>query len=348
MPDPYQYTTFPSPDHLELTRVLHLNKGQPSDPLSGTLTTMSVTNPIPFEALSYVWGSSNRHDTIDFNGKVLQITESIAKALRCLRDTVEPRVLWADQVCINQNDLVERSQQVRHMSAIYQKAKKVLVWLGDDEGGHAERAFELVRSLAAVSRDALLLRQFVEKQREGVLDWLPVENWLSMSELFKRPWFDRMWVLQEIGTDAPSELYWGDAVLDWADVSAAASLLKDHGYALRREYDLLVWKPWYMDKLFSPSEYMSKALCFTFELHRARWQVASDPRDHIFALLGHPAARGGPDAAVVPQADYTKSVEDVYLDFTARVLQRGDSLMILNTVQHENEHLCEYSPSASS
>lgn len=127
--------------------------------------------------------------------------------------------------------------------------------------------------------------------------------------------------------------------MDWTYVSQAAALLKDDSFALRRQYDLLVWKPWYMDKLFSQSAYESKTRNFTYELHRARWQRSSDPRDHIFALLGHPAAQEGPDRRQVIEADYTKPVEEVYHDFVVRMLEKGDSLMILNTVQHASPKL---------
>ncbi|KAK5657875.1 hypothetical protein OQA88_2423 [Cercophora sp. LCS_1] len=340
--DLYRYRVIPSPDHLEFTRVLTLAPGLQDDPLTGTLSTMSVVDPVHFEALSYVWGRDGGFDTIECDGKLLQITQSVSTALRRMRDPKNARVLWADQVCINQQDLIERSQQVRHMSAIYQRAANVLVWLGDDTNGHAEPAFALVKSLANISRDPKSLEEFREQQGRGDLGRFPAQDWKSLSELFKQPWFDRKWILQEIGTDAPSELFWGSASLNWADMSAAAALLKVYGYALRREYDLLVWKPWYMDKLFSLSGYTSKALCFTYELHRARWQLASDPRDHIFALLGHPAAEKGPDAPFVPQANYTKPVEQVFLDFTVNMLQRGDTLMILNTVQHENDQLSQH------
>jgi hypothetical protein len=92
-----------------------------------------------------------------------------------------------------------------------------------------------------------------------------------------------------------------------------------------------------MDRLFSPSSYTSKALNFIYEMHRARWQLASDPRDHVFALLGHPSAQeGGPNGGRVFEADYTKPVEKVYHELAVRLLSRGDSLMMLNTVQHES------------
>ncbi|KAI1373917.1 HET-domain-containing protein [Hypoxylon crocopeplum] len=339
MMDLYVYTTFPSPAHLEFTRVLKLAPGVPSDPLSGAIFPMSVVGPIPFEALSYVWGRGGRWDTIICDGKLLQITTSVATALRRLRDTTQHRVIWTDQVCINQKDPVERSQQVRHMGSLYQKASMVLVWLGNDEGQHASRAFALIKSLAAIRQDPLLLAQFQRKQLQGTMDWFPGEYWVSLGELFRQPWFDRKWVLQEIGTDAPSELLWGSASLNWDHVSKAAALLKDYGYALRRQYDLLVWKPWYMDKRFSPSSYCSKPKIFTYELHRARWQLASDPRDHIFALLGHPSAQEGSDGVKVIEADYTKPVEEVYHDFAVRTLLKGHSLMVLNTVQHADAQL---------
>ena len=41
--------------------------------------------------------------------------------------------IWADAVCINQNDVDERSSQVSIMSDIYQEAKKCQIWLGTVE-----------------------------------------------------------------------------------------------------------------------------------------------------------------------------------------------------------------------
>lgn len=187
----YQYETIPSPENLEFTRVFNLAPGQPSDPLSGTLTRMSVSDPGPFEALSYVWGRSKLLETITCDGKHISITASLASPLRRLRHTTRPRRVWVDQVCINQQDLTERGQQVRHMNSVYQKADNVLVWLGDDPEGHADRAFALIKSLAALSQDPLLLEQFRSKQTGGGLDSFPDSHWLSLSQLFKQPWVSR-------------------------------------------------------------------------------------------------------------------------------------------------------------
>jgi hypothetical protein len=191
----YRYEPIRHPAYLHTTRILSLEPGKPSDVLSGSLTEMNVIHPEPFEALSYVWGRNRDKETILCDGRPLQITRSLSIALRRLRDPANNRQVWVDQVCINQLDQVERSQQVRHMNSIYKKASKVVIWLGEDPGNHADKAFALLKSLAAISQDVLLLESFRAKQAEGQLDWYPSEYWLSLGELFRQPWVSSKFVL---------------------------------------------------------------------------------------------------------------------------------------------------------
>lgn len=53
-------------------------------------------------------------------------------ALRHLRQPDDERVLWADAVCINQKDIVERGHQVAIMSPVYTSTTEVSVWLGQE------------------------------------------------------------------------------------------------------------------------------------------------------------------------------------------------------------------------
>jgi hypothetical protein len=184
----YHYETIPSPANREFARVLDLAPGEPAEPLRGSLRRMSVSNPGPFEALSYVWGRNHVPDTIICDDKTLPITSSVAVALRRLRSTTDTRTIWVDQVCINQQDLVERSQQVRHMNSIYQKASRVLVWLGLDHGDDAARAFELTKSLAAVSDDPVLREEFRSRLADGDLTQFAEQDWVSLGWLFKLPY----------------------------------------------------------------------------------------------------------------------------------------------------------------
>jgi hypothetical protein len=57
-------------------------------------------------------------------------------------------IIWADAICMNQDDPLERNHQIKLMTRIYSKAKRVLVWLGPDPEGHGEKAFRLSRRLS--------------------------------------------------------------------------------------------------------------------------------------------------------------------------------------------------------
>jgi hypothetical protein len=48
--------------------------------------------------------------------------------------------MWIDAVCINQQNLAERADQVKKMKNIYQMASKVTVWLGQ-QYINSEKAF---------------------------------------------------------------------------------------------------------------------------------------------------------------------------------------------------------------
>lgn len=138
-------------------RLLTLDPGKLNDPLRGELSIVSVASAGSYEALSYVWAGSGLPDgsaneillrNIDNNEALLVLRgSSITAALRYLRLPDRPRRIWADQCCINQEDLVERSQQVQFMDRIYRDATHVLVWLGLDPENKAESCFKLIRKL---------------------------------------------------------------------------------------------------------------------------------------------------------------------------------------------------------
>ncbi|KUJ08711.1 HET-domain-containing protein, partial [Mollisia scopiformis] len=86
-----------------------------------------------FEALSYVWGNPNPPNTIECNNQPHSVTPNLALAIRRLRMPDGTRVVWIDAICVNQEDLNERSQQVQLMREIYSQAWRVVVWLGEDE-----------------------------------------------------------------------------------------------------------------------------------------------------------------------------------------------------------------------
>jgi hypothetical protein len=168
-------------------RILSLRPGTGDEALRGELSFASVHNAPAYEALSYVWGDPNRCASIDLGGNPLALTQSLHDALTRLRHPDRPRVLWVDQVCINQADVVERSQQVKFMNEIYKNADHVLVWLGRDPDGIAARAVSFVHELKEVFDDPARSEEFMIANREELHE-RSEDPWIPLKKLTRLPW----------------------------------------------------------------------------------------------------------------------------------------------------------------
>lgn len=121
--------------------------------------------------------------------------------------------IWANALCINQDDLDERSRHVHSMGQIYAGAEEVLIWLGKARG--SSETLKDVCDLVANSARLTL------GERRSKLPAL----WDS----FSRSWFSRLWVLQEAALAPKATLVLGDERCDlgifrlviWDDVRAA-------------------------------------------------------------------------------------------------------------------------------
>ncbi|KAK5124301.1 hypothetical protein LTR85_002004 [Meristemomyces frigidus] len=126
--DPYKYDTLDGDDEI---RVLILEPATHDDPLRGELKAVSMADTPVYKAISYAWGPADFPFELQLASGILKITESLHGALRRFRSEKEPVALWADAVCINQNNFPERNSQVGFMADIYAEAEEVLVWLGE-------------------------------------------------------------------------------------------------------------------------------------------------------------------------------------------------------------------------
>ncbi|KAF2246905.1 heterokaryon incompatibility, partial [Trematosphaeria pertusa] len=148
--------------------------------LVGRLFEASLDEKPTFEALSYVWGDPQSRKRIRCSGKNLSVTRSLALALNRIRNPTTSRIVWADAICINQNDVEERNHQVRLMREIYTRAKRVLVSLDTGDGSNNESMTRLTGYQIPVA-DVL-----TESVRS------------ALRAFFGSPWFTRIWCVQEI------------------------------------------------------------------------------------------------------------------------------------------------------
>lgn len=180
----YKYTPF---EHDYSVRILTLGPGVGDEPLVGHLNFENLDNSPRYEAISYVWGTGTRSSWITCDGKILPLTQSVHSALQRMRLPSRTRRLWADQVCINQNDLRERSQQVRLMNAIYKDAQHILVWLGPEDEGVAEEAVTMISYLHGVFTQEEMHNEFKLAHSEAL--WKQDRDpWVPLSKLTRLSW----------------------------------------------------------------------------------------------------------------------------------------------------------------
>ncbi|KAL4722251.1 hypothetical protein ACLX1H_011032 [Fusarium chlamydosporum] len=125
-------------------RVLQVQPGDVSDPLSCTLVNYADATVEGWTCLSYTWGTEPPTKEITINGVPFPVRSNVYNFLRQAQRQ-RPMNLWIDSICINQADIDERNSQVELMSSIFSEAKLVVVWLGQSSPA-LERAFRLLSS----------------------------------------------------------------------------------------------------------------------------------------------------------------------------------------------------------
>jgi hypothetical protein len=80
-----------------------------------------------YSALLYTWGKKATQRWIRVNGKPFIVQPSLFQSLKSIRREDKEIYIWADAICINQQDTKERNYQVCLMRKIYQGAKDVRV-----------------------------------------------------------------------------------------------------------------------------------------------------------------------------------------------------------------------------
>ncbi|KAL8841284.1 MAG: hypothetical protein Q9176_003377 [Flavoplaca citrina] len=206
-----EYSFTPLNEEAGEIRLLELLPGPFNAPICITLriTVLSRQNIPKFKALSYAWGNAQDRVRIHVvagrgvqgvKSAALNITRSLAEALRHLRKKRQSMVFWIDQICVDQANLEERGNQVLRMPDIFTLAKNVIAWLGpaDNDCEIAMKIFNKIGPDVTVDYDRTEFQvdpssTFYSRD----LDLSP-EQRHSITTLLSRAWFERLWVVQEV------------------------------------------------------------------------------------------------------------------------------------------------------
>ncbi|RDL32962.1 uncharacterized protein BP5553_08401 [Venustampulla echinocandica] len=309
-----------------------------------------------YSALSYTWGDPTVNSFVWMHGNVIGTAENLQDALKHLRDPLDVRTFWIDALCINQKDEAEKATQIPLMRRIYQRSNLVVIYLGTYSDGSdtipafCERIEKAHKQIEELYADDLGNPRFIQKIIAGS-DYqtlgLPESNseyWHVFQQFLSRPWFKRVWVIQEAVLSNSAEIVCGDWSMNWNDF--IAFLLKSYIAALpifpsevetkrfsNRPTDSSVTMSLIIFMMalgaakgeFCPWNYVDL-------LHRGRIAFATKAHDYCYGLLGLSKELMDPNIKI----DYSISVEEVYRQFARYFVIQGNGVKVLyNAAGHD-------------
>jgi hypothetical protein len=281
----------------------------------------------PYEALSYCWGDASEQRNVICNGQTYPITTSLYEALARLRQEHEPHLIWADALCINQANDLEKGFQVSFMGWIFSHATRVVVWLGRADPEHALKLSKLFDSMSSLS-EGIENDEFPWYAEEMALTVCGSPLWDALENFFDSTLFRRIWCVQEIRLARDYIWCWQDQQYSRQFITTLVLWLwqKPTKQALSQYRIPTTHYAWSMNgPLISDRCQLLQALS-TFR----DWQ-ATDDRDKVYGILG--LTELGDERHVIT-VDYGKSVAEVYRDAAIAVMELTGDLSILAHVYH--------------
>jgi len=226
-------------------------------PSSSSTAAVPYLTDLDRSALDYI-SSTDRLPFIDRNsdhgcfkqiicdGSKINITETLFDALLQLRRIVMSKketndtgrlyleslpvsrseFIWIDAICINQNDIDERNEQVSLMSRIYASAQYVFAWLGELDS-LAEVSFSDIIRLGRMHQDDSELKVNLDSYfGSGILR---TRRLYALAALLSRLWFRRAWVVQEAIYARRLYLWSGSLFMDWWIIIPMIQAIEDNG-----------------------------------------------------------------------------------------------------------------------
>ncbi|KAK3391250.1 heterokaryon incompatibility protein-domain-containing protein [Podospora didyma] len=273
--------------------------------------------------------------------------------------------MWVDAICINQTDLHEKEGQLVLMRNIYEQAEQVCVWLGEPAEGSVIAienlqdsvgfgvAATLGKSVANTYMTHLSGPSSPIRNPTNGISWgwssqLDMEvNIGDLRELLTRPWWTRVWVVQEVVVGRAVVFMVGSDTFAWANVER--SLDRERKNMSLLHVPSATGPTQVFGTVLNPEVYSAQDETFrmmsrfrqlwkdgTFRLsiyellYEFRRLNCTNPRDRVFAFLGL-ATAGGRELGIVP--DYSNSTAEVFIQTTLSVINSTNSLDILNCVR---------------
>ncbi|KAH6710941.1 heterokaryon incompatibility protein-domain-containing protein [Leptodontidium sp. MPI-SDFR-AT-0119] len=263
-----------------------------------------------YEALSYVWGNPRETLPIYVGKDRFLVTVNLHAALSRLRDHSFERIICVDAICINQNNSEEQGQQVQLMAKIYSSAHRVIVWLGEK----AEDTDGALENICFAANE----KSTEHSKKETILN------------LLQRPWFQRIWVLQEVAAARHVVMMCGLIEIDGYAFCVGLKSL-ELSYAASPELQTYPSVTYLIERAGlrsnytanSPEKFSLNIRCLAELIDMFHTRKATEVRDKVYALLG--MSSDNPDEAGL-QPDYELPWKDLFQQLVKFVLGKDVSV----------------------
>lgn len=281
-----------------------------------------------YAALSYVWGDPTPTHTIYINDLVYRVHWNLWKFLEHRRTTKETEHtwIWTDLLCIDQAHHSEKNDQISRMGDIYARAACVISRVGDDE-----RTEKALRTVVAFSGK-------VDGRYPPRYGWLSSESFQINNACdhlaFREPYWERVWVVQEVACARYCIVACGDFSLVFEDVlhkmKIAMKRTERFDDVFKRDRRIKHIKA-LVD--LKTSIRQGKTLKFLELIEKTQSCQATRDQDRIYGLLGL-ASRLDPefDSRALEVSQH-KTLMDVCWDIIFMVLEGGSSTSMRNDLK---------------
>ncbi|KAK0724935.1 heterokaryon incompatibility protein-domain-containing protein [Lasiosphaeris hirsuta] len=332
-------------------RILAIEPGS-GEELRTRLDVAALDEKPTYEAISYTWGDPSDKTLLRCGTGNVLIPRNLDIFLKRLRNPTRTRYVWADSVCINQDDIRERGQQVSIMRNIYDGSERVLVWLGLDTDNKASTAFKAVCDVVRFwgpKTDRLRFSSYanrLEPMGPGELaqarETIQESAWEALRTMFEADYFRRFWIIQELALGSSAVVFWGDHHISWGLIGICAAWTLTNGWyfnfgsPITAAYNAFLIYALPLAKPSGISPFSKLDLSIILGTTAGRFN-STDARDRIFALLGMPFVGNEPGVNPLITPDYSQSLRSVSIEAARRIIEQDGNLRILGAIQHGPE-----------
>jgi hypothetical protein len=299
-------------------RLLRFSRSQ-NGGFTGRLKKFALANAPHFYSASYTWGAKAYSNTvITLETGQLPVLQGLLPFLTMIsrhEDFHDEDWWWIDSLSINLADGQEREQQVRIMADIYKKTRRAMVWLGEEVEGESGCSGAVDFLLYLQDLQPLFSGKNADYIRTNLRSSGMAAQWVSVSNLLRRPWWSRVWTLQEMTLPREVKFYCGNSSISRGKFKAAmysiflcsvgnrgmeVELIPRHAFDTafnrRRVHQWHVHPKAHGIALVAVLAYLGN-------------HSATDSRDRIYSVLGIVTAR---DRELIGKPEYTTTVQHQY------------------------------------